>query len=373
MIFFFFFTACVFFHLIEMSEEISFVRSTTEERKIGDRPIAQFFTIMRDETQNLHIWADYYSQIAGYEQLHILNHSSMSKRTITILSELQERGVNVYKADIPFEKKSEALTNIIQAAKNRSEWLIPLDLDEYMVTANFSELQTVRDVTGAVRNALYELAKMPDSQNIRVPWYLSLPRDCIEERNVGVNDPYVDVCSSTAFYELRRFGMDKIFSRSEQFVATTQGNHKVYSKCKSFGSEVGCDKEADLYFLHFRVRSFYHFLVKSYERTVISYNKPYACHKGFKGKLGSGGYCTQEDLELAKDQFRATYCTFENKTLVDFSVFSNHYCDRKKYLANAALPVETTPSPSIETTPSQRKQRKRRKKHHSPRPEQESE
>ena len=57
-------------------------------------------------------------------------------------------------------------------------WLGVQDLDEYMVTSNFTQYKNIREVTGAVRDHLAELTKMPDSKNIKVPWFLSLPRDC---------------------------------------------------------------------------------------------------------------------------------------------------------------------------------------------------
>lgn len=120
--------------------------------------------------------------------------------------------------------------------------------------------------------------------------------------------------------------MDKTFFLSSMFVSTDQGNHNGETKCKK-----NCFKYAKLAFLHFRVRSYQHYLQKSYQRLLVSYSaqdRPERpdlnLDKCELGGVDGGGYCLREGM--TRPAFEKTYCARPNEFVLHFTAFYNSYC-----------------------------------------------
>ena len=59
---------------------------------------------------------------------------SITLRLVVRATRLKAKGVNIHTANIPFSQKVKKLTQVIEATEKKSFWVVPFDLNEYMVT-----------------------------------------------------------------------------------------------------------------------------------------------------------------------------------------------------------------------------------------------
>eukprot|EP00890_Picochlorum_soloecismus_P003804 jgi/Picsp_1/4424/NSC_06646-R1_hypothetical protein GMO_06380 [Gluconobacter morbifer G707] len=125
-----------------------------------------FFTFHWNQPEFLEAWARHHSAILGsfaksqsgvvgtgsYRNLHVIDHNSTNLYAIDLLARLQRLGAGVRRFSGPFTEKGKELSGWMRefregqsSEKSRSTFLIPLDVDEFLLPRRHfcSEMQSI--------------------------------------------------------------------------------------------------------------------------------------------------------------------------------------------------------------------------------------
>ena len=199
------------------------------------------FAFQKDENDILRDWIEYHSYLFGKENIYIIDHDSKDSKSI-----IKDSGANLIHFSGPFRhNKGIQLTKAMNNNKHSCDFVLPLDVDEFLMTQDGSVekedvLECFKDLKGcgAYKIVSYSVARHD--------------KDPLTE--------FTHVIDVPDHGEFRRW---KTFWKSKHFEVTDQGNHgwkeTVYEKTK-------------LGMLHFHDRGFEHFKRKNL-RWPTSYGK----------------------------------------------------------------------------------------------------
>ena len=93
--------------------------------------------MQKDEGELLKAWIDHHLGITSPDLIHIFDNGSTCQKTRKILKDAYQNGIHVslaFNRRADFERKGEIICKTIQSiqAKNNSDFVIPLDCDEFL-------------------------------------------------------------------------------------------------------------------------------------------------------------------------------------------------------------------------------------------------
>ena len=189
------------------------------------------FAFQKDENDILEDWLSYHSYLFGKENIYLIDHNSKHSKSI-----IKDSGVNMINFSGPFaHNKGLQLTKAMNDNKNSCDFLIPLDIDEFIIKQDGDSISSEKEdvlkcfnglsVCGAYKITSYAVGRHE-------------------------KDPLTEFTYVTDVPDHGRFRRWKTFWRSKNFVRTDQGNH---------GWEEGPYEKTKLTMLHFHHRGFEHF------------------------------------------------------------------------------------------------------------------
>jgi hypothetical protein len=225
--------------------------------------MVKVFTFLKDEIKIVDDWLTYHSNLFGVNNIHVIDHMS-TDGTEKILEEWKNKGLNIYKCDKPFSYKNKKLTEVMVKEKTKDCFLIPLDIDEFIVIDSNEGIVVSKDV---IIKQINKLEKGPFRYKFSVRNNIPLQTDvnrpveqCVHfDEKISVND------------------RSKTFYNSNHFISTDQGNH---------GGNVnghGKIKDSGLTLLHYNIYDKNHFIKK-----MIRGAKAYGHDKTPNGGGGNG-------------------------------------------------------------------------------------
>lgn len=221
------------------------------------------FTFLKDEIRIVEDWLTYHSNLFGVNNIYVIDHMS-TDGTEKILDEWKNKGLNIYKCDKPFSYKNKKLTEVMSKQKTKDCFLIPLDIDEFIVVDNEGGIVVDKDV---IIKQINKLEKGPFRYRFSV-------RNNIPSETT-VNRP-IEQC--IYFGKKKRVkNTSKTFYLSKYFISTDQGNH--HGSVKGHGKT----KDSGLTLLHYNIYDKDHFIKK-----MTRGAKAYGHHKSPKGNGGHG-------------------------------------------------------------------------------------
>jgi hypothetical protein len=190
------------------------------------------FAFQKDENDILRDWIEYHSYLFGKENIYIIDHDSKDSKSI-----ITNSGVNMINFSGPFaHNKGLQLTKAMNDNKNSCDFVIPLDIDEFLMTQDGGVekedvLECFKDLKGcgAYKIVSYSVARHD-------------------------KDPLTEFTHVTDVPDHGRFRRWKTLWRSKNFDRTDQGNH---------GFTEGPYEKTKLGMLHFHNRGFEHFKRKN--------------------------------------------------------------------------------------------------------------
>lgn len=206
------------------------------------------FTFQKDEDDILSDWLAYHSYLFGKKNVYVIDHNS--KKSCEIIS---SSGVNLIKYNGPFEQgKGRELTRVINKYKTGSDFVIPLDCDEFIVF-NDRNFSTSKDL---INN---HLASIFSNKYIE---YKFVSRTVMKSNVQDILTQF----SRTVLEAPKSQHRWKSFYASKNFQQTDQGNH---GRGRNY-------LISDLAILHFHNRGFDHFKRK-YMRWPNCYTEKSVC------------------------------------------------------------------------------------------------
>jgi hypothetical protein len=172
------------------------------------------FTFHKDESSSLPRWFEYHRRIVTHpSNIHIIDNGSNNPDSKRQLETLRSKGVDVTSCANDFRHKSETLTQEMRKYRKSPAFLIPLDIDEYIV------------------HLLPDNTFSADANQI-IRSFQSLPNDGLKFKFSSINAFACGVATtSPKTISIRTFGyaesncMSKTFFFSYGFFSTDQGNH----------------------------------------------------------------------------------------------------------------------------------------------------
>ena len=234
------------------------------------------FAFQKDEDDILRDWIAYHSYLFGKENIYIIDHDSKDSKSI-----ITNSGANLLHFSGPFvHNKGIQLTKVMNDNKNSCDFVIPLDVDEFLMTQDGGVekedvLECFKDLKGC---GAYKIV------SYSIPGH---DKDPLTE--------FTSVRDNPDHGRLRRW---KTFWRSKNFVRTDQGNH---------GWEEGPYEKTKLGMLHFHDRGFEH-----YKRKFLRWPKAY----GVVGDQLQGGAHWYEQWEVIKDMNNKEMFEHWKKTII---------------------------------------------------------
>jgi hypothetical protein len=193
-------------------------------------PRVRVFLFNKDNPGLLRDWVIHHTSLFGNENVHILDHSSTDPVTIATLRTAAARGVNVTVYDGPFTHKAIQLSELMRSQLSQADFLVPLDVDEFIGTYRHSEHSfSARDVLEEFR-LLWPSAR---EGKVKYKFGIASPAACdLSACQFSNNSP---ASSNLIFFQrpdaVRDKGnkkkgcMHKTFYPAKTFSFTDQGNH----------------------------------------------------------------------------------------------------------------------------------------------------
>jgi hypothetical protein len=222
------------------------------EKNINKNLQVKIFSFQKDE-ELVKEWIEHHSEIFGIENLYIIDHDSSSK-TVNIYKQFIQKGLNIinYKGD--FANKHSVLTEIMLEHKNDTDFLIPIDGDEFIFinkngtfTDNKFLIKSYLERTGNLIGKF----KMTSYENML---------EKLDTKNIFIECKYFRK-------QKMKQKMKKTYFPSKYFVKTDQGNH---SGLISKNNNILID--SDLILIHYSRKSYENY-VQKIKRGVTAYKE----------------------------------------------------------------------------------------------------
>lgn len=210
----------------------------------------KIFSFQKDE-ELLEHWIKYHGNIFGYNNLHIIDHNS-DLNTLKIYEKYKEKGLNIKKFKGSFSLKAIQLTKWMKEFKKSSDFLIPLDGDEFIsLNNNDNIIQSKNEILNYFKTLL----------NINLKLKFKTYDVRLEKME------YDDIFLEGKYFERHpmRPGL-KTFYPSSNFISTDQGNH--VGKITGNNKKVKC---TNLMLLHYACKGYSNY-IKKIERGIKAYN-----------------------------------------------------------------------------------------------------
>jgi len=94
--------------------------------------LVKMFTMVKDEADIISDWVHYHATICGYKNIYVVDNNS-SDGTYDQLLELQSNFGIIVSQEFDYTKKGEYMLKLIQNQQSKTKFLIPLDVDEFLV------------------------------------------------------------------------------------------------------------------------------------------------------------------------------------------------------------------------------------------------
>jgi hypothetical protein len=241
----------------------------------------RLFLFHKDEIDILEDWLSYHCHIFEKDRIHIVDHQSQEP----CLKLIKDYGVDYQIYEGPFADKHSVLTDLMHKWRDRSDLLIPLDADEFVLALE-------NGVISADKESIQrKICRLSDTQcKYKFAQFDAVP--CIE--------PVIDAISQlTTFKPSKRDQLNpymrKTFYPSKTFLNTDQGNHhgRIADDQNHF-------VDSGLLLLHYPVRGYVHFRRK-YMRWESAYGHE---HRGNAGRAWKSVY---REVVRGEEQARAYY------------------------------------------------------------------
>jgi hypothetical protein len=184
-----------------------------------DIPIHMFVIHKIDESSMLPFdWYIYHTNLVGTSNVHGIDHNSSDQ---FVISSLREQGIDIIPFTGSFMDKSKALTQRMHQFSDHPVFLIPLDIDEYLVAI----VQTDSGITFSTNTTLIRsiILTLPrDGFKYKLPTYEGY--FCNEGTDIG-NKSVARRITHFAPSEMSVLCKSKTFFYSKGFISTDQGNH----------------------------------------------------------------------------------------------------------------------------------------------------
>jgi len=260
--------------------------------------MVKIFCFLKDEIKIVGDWLIYHSNIFGIGNIHVIDHMS-TDGTEKILKNWRDKGLNVYKCDKPFSYKNKKLTEIMTKEKTKDCFLIPLDVDEFIVIDNNGDILVDKNVIikkiGSLEKGPFRY-KFKTRNNIPSETKVIKPiEQCIYfDKGSGINN------------------RSKTFYFSKHFISTDQGNHH------GSVSGHGKIKDSGLTLLHYNIYDKDHFIEK-----MTRGAKAYGHNKSSNGNGGNGVHYKKYYWKIKNGENLDDLLPKINKNTIMFNLYEN--------------------------------------------------
>ena len=187
----------------------------------GGKALVKVFAFHKDEAFLLGDWLYYHASVFGAENVVVVDHQSSDPDVLGLLDAYARRGVSVVPFAGKFGEKAEALSTAMRAAAATADFLVPMDIDEFVVLEEAGGAAIAAD--GARIRA--EFAKLPRDEPRKFKFssrVAACPDAAAESSSPSAKRPAL----VTAFSPAKSTAMGKTFFRGGYgFLGTDQGNH----------------------------------------------------------------------------------------------------------------------------------------------------
>lgn len=252
----------------------------------------QIFTVQKNE-ETIRDWLNYHGNIFGFNNIHFIDNNS-DEEYKNILNDYKIKyGLNVYELD-DFRRKGEKLSEIMNKVKDDSNFLIPLDGDEFIGIKEEEQLLFDKQL---ILNYIDTLSL---EYKYKFIYYLNM----IDKKEY--EDPLTEI-----MYFREYVVNTKAFYPSRYFISTDQGNHhgKILNNNETL-------KECNLVLLHFHFKGYKHLISKT-EKFAEGYNE---------WKDGAIGHMTQKYEKYKNNTLEEWYeniIHFDHSRDIEVVEFSN--------------------------------------------------
>lgn len=272
---------------------------TTITRDPSTSSLARMIIFQRDGGFKLQRLINHYLQVLDPHDLVIIDHLGKDPFTKSLLHEYHLQGVQLWQCHGPWEEKHAMWSHVTRFYGNNSQFVFPIDVDEFLVTYN--ENEAIEWSKSALQSALAMLEHK--GWPFKLMDYQSIPLDCGTEFTNTKNNILPSEVSShgkqhrpqchVKVKRLKTTCMSKTFARGTEFSSTDQGNHfggtkklgkdpsDVYRTCRKQGVDKVYQAAPHLGLIHLSTLSFNDWLTHTLRGAGdYGYNTPgYECSK----------------------------------------------------------------------------------------------
>jgi hypothetical protein len=200
----------------------------------------RFIVFQRDSSEQLHDLIVYYSQVVPLDSLVVIDHLGENERTKQILNLYSSMGMHVWRCEKEWDLKEKMWTSVVQVYQNTSDFVFPIDVDEYLAVKTYDEEdQKGKPKLVWTRKALYKeldtLLEQYDGRPFKTWWTQPVSPDCpslsdsgleSNQQLIPLNSFHSKQCSiSEAVEDPDYYCMAKVFTKGSEYVSTDTGNH----------------------------------------------------------------------------------------------------------------------------------------------------
>mmetsp|Transcript_4505 Transcript_4505/g.6884 ORF Transcript_4505/g.6884 Transcript_4505/m.6884 type:complete len:727 (-) Transcript_4505:134-2314(-) len=225
--------------------------------------LARFVVFQRDLGHKLQDLIAHYTKVVSYDSIVIIDHNGISQSAQLDLQHYANKGAHVWRCEGSFDYKAHMWSDVVAFYKNESDFLFPIDGDEYMTVlreegddGGSHSLHWTHDNLSRELKYLGEVGKkgLPFKTIRSVP----IPGDCNMEDHPGMalmggehkghaelagkNDGVASSPMCRLQYtasDKRHYCYNKCFYRGNEFEGVDKGNHGIPEFLKSCIHEYG--------------------------------------------------------------------------------------------------------------------------------------
>ncbi len=199
---------------------------------------ARFFIFQKDGNQELVDQLLYYSSVVPHDSIVVLDHQGGGDpSTERTLKQYADLGSHIWKCPAHFSYKGKMLTDVMRKYANHSDFVFPVDVDEYLAVIKEDEnggrtlTWNKEDLEGELKR-LGNIDMGESTKQFKTLHGYARPAECpsLEDNskssNTASNSFYAKRCNFDSLV-LRRHNTcnDKTFTKGVNFHETDQGNH----------------------------------------------------------------------------------------------------------------------------------------------------
>lgn len=209
--------------------------------------LARFIIFQRDLGPKLQDLVAHYTSAVPYDSMVIIDHEGEDQTTEMNLKHYASRGAHIWRCEGSFDYKPEMWSGIVGHYKEKSDFVFPIDGDEYMaVLRRDGDTQSLHWTYEDLRRELMYLQKVG---KMALPFKtlrsIPIPSDCnmedhpgkalmkgrVHDDSVGVGLAPSPMCQiKYTASDLRHYCYNKCFYRGDECTEVDKGNHGI-EKC----------------------------------------------------------------------------------------------------------------------------------------------